>query len=101
MVADTVRDVEVEFAEGAGADPRSYRVDFSKIAESLGGFRPVLDGARTGMPTTRRSLSSSAHMDDVMFSSDRFVRLARLKTLLGDGKLDAELRWRAPIATQA
>ena len=40
MVAEAVGDVDVEFAEGAGADPRSYRVDFSKIAETLGGFAP-------------------------------------------------------------
>ena len=32
IVADVVPGSEVTFAEGAGADPRSYQVDFSKIA---------------------------------------------------------------------
>ena len=31
-----------------------------------------------------------------MFSGDRFVRLSRLRRLIDDGRLDAELRWRAP-----
>ena len=46
VAADAVPGVEVEFAEGAGTDPRSYRVDFSKIAETLEGFRPVWDALR-------------------------------------------------------
>ena len=32
IVADAVPGSEVTFAEGAGTDPRSYKVDFSKIA---------------------------------------------------------------------
>jgi hypothetical protein len=40
-------------------------------------------------------------MDEATFSGDRFVRLSRLKTLLDEGRLDAELRWRAPVAAQA
>ena len=38
-LADVVRDVmpecEVTFAEGAGADPRSYRVDFGKVERAF------------------------------------------------------------------
>ena len=46
-------DVEVEFAEGAGTDPRSYRVDFSKILETLAGLQPEWD-ARARRATARR-----------------------------------------------
>ena len=87
-----VPDVEVEFAEGAGTDPRSYRVDFSKIAETLGGFAPAWD-ARRGARAARGGLPR-AGMDEAMFSGDRFIRLSRLKTLLDAGRLDDELRWR-------
>ena len=96
MVADAVTGAEVELADGAGTDPRSYRVDFSKIAESLDGFRPVWDapaGARQLVEAYR-----AAGMDAAMFSGDRFVRLSRLKTLIDGGRLDADLRWRAPAA---
>jgi nucleoside-diphosphate-sugar epimerase len=91
IVADAVGNVEVEFAEGAGADPRSYRVDFSKIADTLGSFTPVWDA-----PSGARQLVSAytdAGMDAELFSGDRFTRLSRLKTLIDSGRLDDELRW--------
>jgi nucleoside-diphosphate-sugar epimerase len=94
MVADAVPGVDVEFAEGAGADPRSYRVDFSKIAETLDGFRPAWDAARGARQLV--DAYRSVGMDAAMFSGDRFVRLSRLKTLMEAGRLDAELRWRLP-----
>jgi nucleoside-diphosphate-sugar epimerase len=97
MVAAGVPGVEVEVADGAGADSRSYRVDFSKIAETLDGFRPTWtapDGVRQLVDAYR-----SAHMDDVMFSGDRFVRLARLRSLISVGLLDPDLRWQPPKTT--
>ena len=84
---------DVEFADGAGADPRSYRVDFSKIAEELE-FRPEWD-ARCGAQQLADTYRA-AGLDEAMFSSDRFVRLARLKTLMSAGRLDDQLRWRHP-----
>jgi hypothetical protein len=33
-------------------------------------------------------------MDEAMFKGDRFTRLARLKSLVADGSIDSELRWR-------
>jgi nucleoside-diphosphate-sugar epimerase len=95
IVAEAIPGVEVEFAEGAGTDPRSYRVDFSKIAETLDAFQPAWDA-----PRGARQLAEAyrtAGMDEEMFSSDRFVRLSRLKTLLDAGRLDDELRWRLPV----
>ena len=99
MVAEAVGGVEVEFAEGAGADPRSYRVDFSKIAETLETFRPTWNAERGARQLVDAYRADA--MDEATFSGDRFVRLSRLKTLLDEGRLDAELRWRAPVAAQA
>ena len=92
LVGEVVPGATIEFADGAGADPRSYRVDFSKIAEELE-FRPEWDarGGAQQLADTYRS----AGMDEAMFSSDRFVRLARLKTLMSAGRLDDQLRWAA------
>jgi hypothetical protein len=94
IVADVVRDAEVTFAEGAGADPRSYQVDFSKIASALPGFRCAWD-ARRGADQLA-SAYRAARMDEDLFRSDRFTRLARLLALLADGSLDSDLRWRRP-----
>ena len=49
IVGETVPNCEIEFAEGAGPDTRSYRVSFEKIARRVPAFRPkwtVRDGAR-------------------------------------------------------
>ena len=40
IVAETVPGCEVEVAEGAGPDKRTYRVDFGKIETELPGFAP-------------------------------------------------------------
>ncbi|HXH84490.1 MAG TPA: SDR family oxidoreductase, partial [Candidatus Tectomicrobia bacterium] len=49
IVRETVPGSRVTYAEGAGPDPRSYRVDFSAIARALPGFQPrwsAREGAR-------------------------------------------------------
>ena len=96
MVAEAVPRAEVTFAEGAGADPRSYKVDFSKIASVLPRFRCKWD-ARKGVESLVAAYRS-AGMDEELFASDRFTRLARLRSLLADGSLDVDLRWRQPAA---
>ena len=72
VVADTVGDVEVEFAEGQAATPAAIELDFSKIAETLGGFEPartrragrsnwwLLTGTPACMPRCSRETVSSA-----------------------------------------
>ena len=80
----------VTFAESAGPDKRDYRVDFTKIGRMLPAFKPqwtvpqgieelVADMARFGLTA-----------ED--FEGPRFVRLARIRELLADGRLDGELR---------
>ena len=95
--ADAVPGTEVEFAQGASTDPRSYRVDFSKIAEALEGFQPVWDASRGARQLV--DAYRAFGMDEEMFSSSRFVRLARLKALLDAGRIDDELRWSLPSQT--
>jgi len=99
IVADVVPGSEVTFAEGAGTDPRSYKVDFSKIAETLPAFRCAWN-ARTGAEALADAYRA-AGMDQAMFDGDRFTRLKRLRALLADGRLDATLHWREPVAASA
>ena len=86
---ETFPGCEIEYAEGAGPDPRSYRVDFSKLEETLPDARPTWtagDGARELLDAFRTvGLTSD--------SFDLYTRLSRLKALVGDGSLDSELRW--------
>ena len=96
MVADVVEGSQVTFAEGVGADPRSYKVDFSKIASTVPAFRCSWD-ARKGAEQLAAAYRA-AGMDEAMFTSDRFIRLARLRTLLAEQSVGDDLRRRTPAA---
>jgi nucleoside-diphosphate-sugar epimerase len=91
IVAEVVDGAQVSFAEGAGTDPRSYQVDFSKVMSALPSFRCEWD-ARKGAASLA-SAYRAASMDEAMFAGDRFTRLARIRTLLAEGRLDGDLRW--------
>jgi nucleoside-diphosphate-sugar epimerase len=89
IVRDTFAGCEIEYAEGAGPDPRSYRVDFGKLGETMPEARPTWtarDGARELLDAFRSSRLTSADFD-------RYTRLARLKLLVAEGALDDDLRW--------
>ena len=89
IVHETVPACEIAYAEDASPDPRSYRVDFSKLAETLPDARPAWtarDGARELLEAFRAiGLKSEGF--------ETFTRLARLKSLLAERRLDRELRW--------
>ena len=89
IVRETFAGCEIEYAEGAGPDPRSYRVDFRKLAETLPDARPkwtARDGARELLDAFRSARLTSAGFD-------LYTRLSRLKSLIAEGSLDDDLRW--------
>lgn len=92
IVEDVFTGCRVAYAEGGGPDPRSYRVSFEKIRRCIPGFEPAWN-VRRGAEELRASFRrvSLTHDD---FTGPRYVRLARLKALLAEGRLDANLRWR-------
>ena len=90
LVCGAVPGSKVSFADGAGPDLRNYRVDFSKLNETIPNLslrwrvRDGIDelvGAYTQYGMT---------YDD--FTSSRFVRLRRIRDLLSAGLLDDMLR---------
>ena len=89
IVRETFAGCEIEYAEGAGPDPRSYRVDFRKLADTLPDGKPTWtarDGARELLDAFQSAQLTSAGFD-------RYTRLARLKSLIAEGSLDEHLRW--------
>jgi nucleoside-diphosphate-sugar epimerase len=73
----------------AGNDPRSYRVDFSLLRETLPTVRvhrSIADGARELAAAYREHGMTKEAFDE------RFVRLARIRELQETGVLNAELR---------
>ena len=88
----------VTFAEGAGADVRDYRVDFTKLRERVPAAVPawsVEDGIREVAEAYARV---GLTIEDL--TGPRFTRLARINELKAAGNLDDDLRWR-PAAIEA
>jgi len=93
-VLKVVEGSRVEYAQGAGPDPRCYRVDFAKLARMLPRFQPgwtvergvrQLHDAYRSVGITREELEG-----------DRYLRIVHIRRLLEDGRLDSDLRWRSP-----
>jgi nucleoside-diphosphate-sugar epimerase len=79
----------ITFAESAGPDKRDYRVDFTKIGRMLPAFEPQWTVAQ-GIEELVADMSRfGLTLED--FEGPRFVRLARIRELLTDGRLDDEL----------
>jgi len=88
-------DCEVELSDDATPDPRSYRVDFSKLSTGLPGFRCEWTVER-GADELVRAYERIGLTFDEFEGSRRYIRLAQIKRLLDEGALDDDLRWRTP-----
>ena len=91
IVHDVVPGCEIEYAGQGGPDPRNYRADFSRFAESFPAFRFKWD-ARTGAEQLFRAYRLGGLTKDDM-AGRRFIRLNQLKHLMSSGAVDGELRW--------
>lgn len=90
IVASVVPGCQIEYAEGAGPDKRSYRVSFEKIRTRLPQFQPQWD-ARKGA----EQLYAAYRQSDLTlaeFEGPRYQRISHIRKLLTDGILDADLR---------
>ena len=91
MVESVVTGSRVQFADGASPDARDYRVDFGKIQRVLPEFRPrwtVCKGVEELYEAYRRFDLTADE-----FLGGRYVRLAEIKRLQGQDRLDDQLRW--------
>ncbi|MBF9059041.1 NAD-dependent epimerase/dehydratase family protein [Rhodobacterales bacterium HKCCSP123] len=82
----------LEFADGAGPDHRSYRVDGGAALAGLAGFAPawtVREGIRQVIAQAR-----TFRVDLAAAEGPRHGRIAHLGQLLAAGHLDPDLRWR-------
>jgi nucleoside-diphosphate-sugar epimerase len=99
-LADTLHALlgcEVELSDDATPDPRSYRVDFSKLESALPGFSfeytPDRGARELAEAYAAVRLTREEFLDD-----GRYMRLAQLKRLLANDRLDDDLRWRVAAA---
>ena len=99
-LADIVSEVTgcvVEIAEGSSADQRSYRVDFAKLERTFPELAFEWDAERGARELVDAYRSVGLTSDD--FEGNRYIRIRRLLSLLDDGKLGDDLRWRSPLSS--
>ncbi len=91
IVEKTVEGSKVEYAEGAGPDPRCYRVNFDKIGRVLTNFKP-----RWTVPRGVSQLLSAyqqAGLKKEDLEGNRYLRIKQIQRLLESNRLDSDLRW--------
>jgi len=93
IVHEVLPECDVHIAgEGGAPDPRSYRVDFSKLAQALPDYQPTWTVKR-GVEELVQAYEQIGLTEEV-FKGPRYVRLSRLKALLEEGLLDENLYWK-------
>ena len=93
IVQHTNPGCKISYAEGGGPDPRSYRVDFSKLATSVQAYRPSWNAPLGADELLQAYRQVGLTLDE--FNGPRYVRLAQLKQLVHAGLLNETLRWRS------
>lgn len=98
IVQETVPDCRIEYAKDAGPDKRCYRVDCSKVAQTLPEFKPRWDARRAARQLYEAYREIGLRLED--FEGARFKRIDHVKQLLSAGRLDTSLRWKGPAASE-
>ena len=92
IVRETVPDTEIDFAADASPDKRNYRVDCSKAARLLPAWRPTWN-VRSGAAELYGAYREVGLTLDE-FEGPRYNRIAHILSLLEEGALDSDLRFR-------
>jgi nucleoside-diphosphate-sugar epimerase len=94
IVAETVPGSYIEYAEGASPDKRNYRVNSSKIANTLPDYKPSWDARMGAQELYEAYQKVGLVLED--FEGPRYRRIHHIKKLMSEGRLDNELRWTEP-----
>lgn len=93
-LAEIVREIvpgsKIDYAPDAGPDKRCYRVDCNRIARTLHDFKPQWT-ARRGVEELYASYKEIGLTLDE-FEGEKFKRIAHIKKLVSEGRLDEDLR---------
>ena len=95
MVRETLPGSRISYAAGGGPDPRSYRVDCSKLESTLSEYQPQW--------TVRRGIEELAaafgreHLTSAEANGHRYLRIRHIQKLQGEGRLNDAIRWSAIV----
>jgi len=94
IVAETVPNSEVGYADTAAPDTRNYRVNCDLVIKTLPGYKPEWDARKGAQQLYDTYQAIGLKLDD--FEGPRYRRILHIKELIANRKLDQQLRWVAP-----
>ena len=91
IVRDTVPGCVLKFAPGASADKRCYRVDCSKLPNTIPSFKPVWNAKKGAAQLYQSYKKIGLKLED--FEGPKYQRIGHIKFLLKNQMIDNSLRW--------
>jgi nucleoside-diphosphate-sugar epimerase len=91
LVREAMPHCQITHSKESGPDPRSYRVDFSKIHGLMPELQPVWN-ARKGIAELRDAYAR-VNLKLEEFQGRKYIRVKQLRHLLDTRQLDGTLRW--------
>jgi nucleoside-diphosphate-sugar epimerase len=95
MVRAGVPGSNIRYAQGGGPDPRSYRVDCSKLETVLPEYQP-----QWTVPRGIEELAVAYQREQLSpedFAGHRYMRIRQIQRLQRENRLDEQLRWRLNV----
>lgn len=92
MVKEVIPGSRIDYAPDAGPDKRCYRVDCNRIARVLHNFKPQWTARRGIEQLYEEYKRIGLTLEE--FEGPKFMRIAHVKSLIKEGVLDEDLRWR-------
>jgi nucleoside-diphosphate-sugar epimerase len=99
IVKETVPGSSVHYAADGEPDKRSYRVNFGLICRTLPRFQPQWDVRKGAQQLFEACRRLGMQMQD--FEGSRYNRIARIRQLQRERRLDNTLRWQASSPVKA
>ncbi|GAB4230508.1 MAG: SDR family oxidoreductase [Stanieria sp.] len=92
IVKEIVPNCQIEYAPDGGPDKRCYRVDCSKIAQTLPAFQPQWNARKGAIELYETYQKVGLTLEE--FEGPKYQRIAHIKYLMGQDLLDENLRWK-------
>ncbi|BAU66604.1 putative nucleoside-diphosphate sugar epimerase [Stanieria sp. NIES-3757] len=92
IVKEIVPNCQIEYAPDGGPDKRCYRVDCSKIAQTLPDFQPQWNARKGAIELYETYQKVGLTLEE--FEGPKYQRIAHIKYLMGHDLLDENLRWK-------
>jgi nucleoside-diphosphate-sugar epimerase len=93
IVAQTVPNCQIEYAPGAGPDPRCYRVNCDKLPKHVPAYQPQWSARAAAKQVYEAIKKYGLTVEE--FEGAKFARLPHMKKLIAEGVMDERFNYTA------